>query len=149
VAVSIFAALSAWLYQEAESERNSADFILDGATAIILKFKPQMDKESQDNMVSLFKMGAARENRVSMRILGILYYKGEGVERDYAKARALFEWAASMGDASAISNLGSLYLNGEGVARDYAKARDLFEKAAVQGEALGMTNLGLLYESGR
>src|SRR5262249_13111528 len=84
VAVSIFAALSAWLYQEAESERNSADFILDGATAIILKFKPQMDKESQDNMVSLFKMGAARENRVSMRILGILYYKGEGVERDYA-----------------------------------------------------------------
>jgi TPR repeat protein len=85
---------------------------------------------------------------VSERILGILYYNGEGVARDYAKARDFFKKAADKGDGSAMSNLASLYLNGQGVARNRAKALEFFKKAADMGEALGMTNLGLIYENG-
>jgi len=148
VVVSIMAVLAGWLYWNAEQQRSSAENILDGATAIILKFKPEIDLDYKKEMVAVFKAGADRGNRVSMRILGILYYNGEGVARDYAKARDLFKKAADMGDGSAMSNLGSLYLNGQGVAQDRAKALELFKKAADMGEAIGMTNLGLVYENG-
>lgn len=148
VVVSILAVLAGWLYLNAEQQRTSAENILDGATAIILKFKPEMDLDYKKEMFAVFKAGADRGNRVSIRILGILYYNGEGVARDYAKARDLFKKAADMGDGSAMSNLGSLYLNGQGVTQDRAKALELFKKAADMGEALGMVNLGLVYENG-
>src|SRR5262249_36611089 len=141
VAVSILAVIAVWLYRDAEQQRTSADNILDGATAIILKFKPEMDMDYQKEMFALFQAGADRGNRVSMRILGILYYNGEGVARDYTKAREWWEKAANKGDASAMSNLGSLYLGGQGVTQDSAKALELFRKAADKGEALAMTNL--------
>jgi TPR repeat protein len=149
VAVSILTLLTGWLYWDAEQQRTSADNILDGATAIILKFKPEMDMDYQKEMFAVFQAGADRGNRISMRILGILYYNGEGVARDYTTARKWWEKAADKGDASAMSNLGSLYLGGQGVAQDSAKALELFKKAADKGEALGMTNLGLLYENGQ
>ena len=148
VVVSIFAVLAAWLFWNAEQQRTSADNILDGATGIILKFKPEMDMNYKKEMFAVFQAGADRGNRVSERILGILYYNGEGVARDYAKARDFFKKAADKGDGSAMSNLASLYLNGQGVAQDRAKALELFKKAADMGEVLGMTNLGLIYENG-
>ena len=95
-----------------------------------------MDMDYQKEMFAVFQAGADRGNRISMRILGILYYNGEGVARDYTTARKWWEKAADKGDASAMSNLGSLYLGGQGVAQDSAKALELFKKAADKGEAL-------------
>jgi tetratricopeptide (TPR) repeat protein len=80
--------------------------------------------------------------------LGFLYFKGQGVARDYAKARELWEKAADKGDARAMSYLGQVYANAHGVARDYAKARERYEKAAAKGEAEAMSYLGFLYEKG-
>src|SRR5215468_4319885 len=94
VVVSIFAVLAAWLFWNAEQQRTSADNILDGANwGIILKFKPEMDMNYKKEMFAVFQAGADRGNRVSERILGILYYNGEGVARDYAKARDFFKKA--------------------------------------------------------
>jgi TPR repeat protein len=156
VVVSILAVLAGWLGWDAkqqgklaEQQRATADQVLEGATAIILKFKPEMDIYYKKEMFAVFQAGADHGNTVSMRILGILYYNGEGVAQDYEKALKWFQKGAHNGDTSSMSNLGSLYANGQGVAQDYAKARELFEKAAEQGEAIGMTNLGLLYENGQ
>ena len=46
--------------------------------------------------------------------LGTLYYKGQGVSRDYAEAARLFLLAAEKGDPYAQSNLGYMYELGEG-----------------------------------
>jgi TPR repeat protein len=149
VVVSGLALLAVLLGWRAEQDRKTADQVVEGATAIILKFRSAMDDYDKKEMFAVFRAGAHHGNAVSMRILGILYYSGEGVAQDYAKAREWFEKGADKGDVSSMSNLGSLYANGQGVAQDYTKARELFQKAADEGDAMGMTNLGLLYENGQ
>ena len=50
--------------------------------------------------------------------LGGLYYKGEGVEQDYAKAVKWFGESADQGNAKAQTDLAQCYLFGYGVERD-------------------------------
>ncbi len=80
--------------------------------------------------------------------LGLLYYYGRGVPRDYTKAREWFEKAAAQGDADAQYNLGVLYDFENGVPQDFATARHWYEQAATQGHAGAQNNLGGLYEFG-
>jgi TPR repeat protein len=80
--------------------------------------------------------------------LGLLYYNGQGVPRDYTKAREWFEKAAAQGDANAQYNLGVQYDFEKGVRQDFATARQWYEKAAAQGHAGAQNNLGGLYEFG-
>ncbi|MEK7760113.1 MAG: tetratricopeptide repeat protein [Nitrospirota bacterium] len=80
--------------------------------------------------------------------LGLLYYYGRGVPRDYKKAREWFEKAAAQGDADAQYNLGVLYDFGKGVPQDFSTARHWYEQAATQGHAGAQNNLGGLYEFG-
>ena len=71
-----------------------------------------------------------------MNGIGVLYQNGEGVAKDYVKAREWFEKAAATGEGYAMNNLGRLYQNGLGVPHDYAKAREWREKAAAAGNRL-------------
>jgi len=80
--------------------------------------------------------------------LGLLYYNGRGVPRDYTKAREWFEKAATQGDANAQYHLGVLYDFEKGVPQNFATARQWYEKAAEQGHAGAQNNLGGLYEFG-
>ena len=65
--------------------------------------------------------------------LGVMYYSGEGVEQDYARAAELYGKAAEQGHMYAQYNLGGMYYDGEGVEQDFARAAELFRKAADAG----------------
>jgi TPR repeat protein len=80
--------------------------------------------------------------------LGLLYYDGRGVPRDYTKARGWFEKAAAQGHADAQYNLGMLYDFEKGVPQNFATAKRWYEQAAMQGHAGAQNNLGALYEFG-
>lgn len=80
--------------------------------------------------------------------LGLLYYNGRGVPRDYTKAREWFEKAAAQEDANAQYTLGVMYDFEKGVPQNFATARQWYEKAAAQGHAGAQNNLGGLYEYG-
>jgi len=80
--------------------------------------------------------------------LGLSYYEGEGVSKDYQKAFELFNEAAEAGNAQAMYKLYSMYYLGEGVVRDYTKAVEWVRKAAELGNANAMTSLGLRYYYG-
>ena len=54
--------------------------------------------------------------------LGMFYYDGHGVERDYAKAFQLLKWAEDHGGPAMLYYLGACYANGQGTQQDYAKA---------------------------
>lgn len=60
--------------------------------------------------------------------LGALYYKGEGVPQDYAKAFQLLNWAYNQGSTFGVYYLGTAYFYGRGVQQDYVKAREILEK---------------------
>ena len=66
--------------------------------------------------------------------LAMMYYHGEGVERDWKEAARLFRLAAEQGDALAQYNLGVMYHNGEGVFQDLEKSYMWIILAAVNGD---------------
>lgn len=80
--------------------------------------------------------------------LAILYFTGQGVERDMGQAFRWTEAAALQGHSDAQYNLGSLYLAGDGVARDAEQAVAWFGKAALAGHANAAYALADLYHKG-
>jgi TPR repeat protein len=82
---------------------------------------------------------AEREARdgdaVAMRIIGILYARGDGVPRDDRRAVEWYRKAAARGDATAMFDLASAYHRGAGVPRDPGTARHWLIGAAGRGDA--------------
>ena len=91
-----------------------------------------------------FEKAAAQGDTAAQYSLGVCYYNGEGVGRDFAEAVKWFEKAAAQGDEDAQFALGVCYANGDGVGEDLSEAVRWFEKADGQGhenwlKAHGMT----------
>ena len=93
-----------------------------------------MQQKNYTQTVQLLRPWAERGDAQAQGGLGAMYYDGQGVTQDYAKAREWFEKAAAQGEAGAQYNLGVMYGNGQGVAQNSAKAREWLEKAAAQTE---------------
>lgn len=85
----------------------------------------------------------------AQRHLGMIYAKGQGVDRHDVKAIQWYEKAAIQNDAKAQRQLGVMYEKGLGVSKDAIKAKDWYEKAAEQEDASAQVLLGLMYEEGR
>ena len=80
--------------------------------------------------------------------LGILYFTGQGVERDYEQAFRWTEAAALQGHAGAQLNLGSLYYFGHGVGEDRDKAVEWYGNSARAGNAAAAFTLAEMYRDG-
>ena len=81
--------------------------------------------------------------------LGYSYCVGEGIDKDYAKARVYLETALELGytEARVYDNLGLVYA---GENQNYTKAIELFKKALEldPNRWSAMFNLGQLYRKG-
>lgn len=80
--------------------------------------------------------------------LGIKYAEGDGVDKDFDKARKWFERAGNNNYADAEYNLSVMYRNGDGVAKDINRALFWLKKAANHGHSAARYNLGIIYSSG-
>lgn len=98
--------------------------------------------------VAELKLAAQAGEPESQRMLGTLYFKGQGVKQDFEQAFNLFEKAAKQGSVDATNNLGFMYQHGAFVAQDYSKAAQLYQKAADLGNGDAENNLGFLYVKG-
>ena len=99
-----------------------------------------------DSTVKSTKRLAEQGDARAQYNLGVMYDKGDGVEKDYREALKWYTKAAQQGDARAQNNLGVMYDNGDGVVQDYREALKWYTKAAQQGNAIAQNNLGLIYE---
>jgi TPR repeat protein len=91
---------------------------------------------------------AQRGNAQAMGVVGLMYRRGLGCEKDQVQALKWLEKGAQKGDADAENNLGFLYFEGSGVKQDDTEALKWFRKAALQGLASAEGNLGLMYGRG-
>lgn len=80
--------------------------------------------------------------------LGLCYADGDGVMRDYQKARYYYQKAANLGNASACNNLANMYKNGRGGYKSFSTAVSYYKTAADMGNAVACNNLGQCYEYG-
>ncbi|NLY84409.1 MAG: trypsin-like serine protease, partial [Acholeplasmataceae bacterium] len=77
--------------------------------------------------------------------LGIKYYTGDGVTKDYAEAARWYQKAAAKTNSTALFNLGFLYAFGQGVPKNQELAAKFMRQAADQGDATMQLMLGRLF----
>lgn len=104
---------------------------------------------STQNLQALENKARSGGDVDAMFDLGEAYYWGDGVEKDYVKARIWLELAASKGHPEAMNRLGTIYDRGRGVAEDLPLAINWFEKAEKLGSAGAARTLGIFYAIGR
>jgi uncharacterized protein len=84
-------------------------------------------------------------NADAEHLLGLMYYMGRGVPRDYKQAFSWHRKAALQGKADAEYVVGAMYYTGNSVPQDQKQAVAWFRKAAEQGHAEAQHALGLMY----
>ena len=80
--------------------------------------------------------------------IGILYYGGKGVPKDFDMAQLWFRNAAAQGHAGAQFNLAAMMDFGEGPVGSNFQIVELYRKAAEQGHDSAQYNLGMIYYDG-
>ncbi|MGH9508077.1 MAG: sel1 repeat family protein, partial [Terriglobales bacterium] len=106
-------------------------------------------RPANDSGVTALRKAAAQADAKAEFSLGLHYYRGQGVPRDYAKAAYWYAKAAAQSDADAEYFLGALYDSGQGVPQDSARAAYWYARAAARGVAGAEYNLGVDYENGQ
>jgi uncharacterized protein len=80
--------------------------------------------------------------------LAEMYYKGDEVDRDYAKAYEWYSKAGQLGTVEATLKMASLQFDGLGVAKDELRALEVIEKLAKKGYMPAILSLARIYETG-
>ena len=105
----------------------------------------QQQQKSLDEIRQLAEQGDAE----AQNILGIRYFKGEGVKKDEIEAAKWFQLAAEQDHSDAQTVLGLMYTNGEGVPQVYMEAEKWFRLAADQGNPHAQNFLGSMFLEGK
>ena len=114
---------------------------------------PEQEKNEKNtyeygDVIRWLLQAAIQGDANAQRMVGVVYYSGEGVTQNYEKAARWLQKAAEQGDVNAQFLLGGMYLKGEGVTQNYEEAAQWVQKAAEQGYADAQFVLGVMYRSG-
>jgi len=111
---------------------------------------PQNTRSSDQTSEDIkLKISVAENGDVEAQLnLGLLYFNGQGVSKDYAEAYKWWQKAAEQGRPEAQFMVGVLFFNGQGVSRDASEAARWWIKAAEQGITHAQSLLGNLYFKG-
>ncbi|WP_425145931.1 caspase family protein [Deinococcus sp.] len=82
-------------------------------------------------------------------LVGMMYLKGQGTDKDPSLATYWFQEAAKQGNAPSERTLGEMYLAGNGLPQDDYQAAYWTRQAADQGDTAAQVTLGKLYLDGR
>jgi len=74
-------------------------------------------------------------NAEAQTALGLMFARGDGVDRDYNQAYQWFSQAGEKGDNRALFAMGKMHYYGDGVTRDKQIAREYIERAAQGGNS--------------
>ena len=100
------------------------------------------------NAFTIFKQLANNGNANAQYNLAMMYYKGEGTQKNKILAFIWFNTASKEGNKLAQNKLGTMYANGEVVGtKDKLKATKEYLKSALQNYDIAQLNLGIQYNS--
>jgi TPR repeat protein len=114
------------------------------AQKLAKEFKPP-DTKSRQDLMARAKQG---DDKAQFEV-GLIYYKGQGVQADYLDALNWFKKAAGQGHSSAQYNVGYMNEKGEGTPQDYVEAAKYYHLAAEQRNHEAQYKLGYMYEKGQ
>lgn len=94
--------------------------------------------------LKIWKEEATKKNDQAMANMGLMYLKGEGVEKDFTQAKEWFEEASKYDNDSANFNLGLMYQTQIGVEEDMAKAINYLRRAVSKEHTQAAFRLALI-----
>lgn len=89
-----------------------------------------------------------RDVPIVQYLRGLMYFNGDGINKNIYKAIDLWEKASLKGQKDAMKRLGFVYYLGIGSEPNYIKAKELFEESAKKGDAESAYILALMYFDG-
>lgn len=96
-----------------------------------------------------YELAASLGDSASLVDIGDIYFYGEGVAADHARAKANYEKAQSQGLQKETSRrLALIYQMRSSIFYDPARAEELFERSAALGDARSLISLADLYSAG-
>lgn len=104
-------------------------------------------KKIMPDVIGLLKLVEQGDAKAQYE-LGVCYYTGDGVKKDYTRAVRWFTKSAEQGNAEAQFNLGNCYYFGYGVKKNYTQTAMWFTKAAEQVHVNSQYEIGLCYYHG-
>lgn len=139
-----------------KSDKEMVSLLLDNGADenCVCNDKTPLDVATNEEIIILLKSKGAKTKAEleaeaeELNTKGYSFFKGIGVEKDYAKAVEFWEKAVELGNIQAHNSLAICYMYAYGVDRDYYKAFKLNEVAAKAGVANAQCNLGFLYSKG-
>lgn len=90
--------------------------------------------QSGDKAVDYFLQAARTGVPAAAYEMGMVFYDGKGVERDFSVTAYWMALGAQSGYTPAMRMLGVLYFNGEGVERDRIQGQQWVKQAAIMGD---------------
>jgi hypothetical protein len=127
----------------------------------MLMLSSQMDQTDSQNKIQKFKDESdflekkilnnrceSNELAIFKAILGYMFLRGWGVEKNYDLAFRYLKESADLGNALSNVDLGEMYQKGLGTERDFFEAFHRYRFAASKGVAVAFYRLGLMYEKG-
>ena len=97
-----------------------------------------------ETALSIWNEEVKNKHDQAMANLGLMYLKGEGVEKNFDTAREWFEKSSQYGNDSANYNLALMYQSKIGVEEDVEKAIGYFREAVKKNHQGASFRLGLL-----
>ncbi len=120
-----------------------------GVPKNVLKSEKWLKRAIEHGLIRELKVRAEKGEAEYQSLLGLMYFRGVGVVKNYTQALAWIQKAATQGYATAQLNLGYIYEKGLGLDLDLKQAAHWYLKSALKGNALAQSNLGYLYSLGR
>lgn len=126
-------------YKEAKAWFTSARLLGDNLAAHQLGIIYKNEKNAEKMLENLL-FSADHDFTPSITELGVQYYDGFLIAKDFNKAFKFFERAALRNDPLAQNNLGWMYENGEGTEKNIEKAEYWYRIASENGFGLAIEN---------
>ena len=123
-----------------DNEKDYPDMLIDGVNA--------WSKGKYDQAHEILRPLSVQGNSVAQYIIGLMYFRGKVVEKDYKKSIKFLNLSAEQGYARAQHKLGNVYTGDLFGKPNYRKALKWFQLASSQGYAPSQYFLATLYESG-
>ncbi len=137
---------------ELEKMYKKGGTMCDGCIAVELGSRYNADGNFK-NGFEWIKKAEYDGNALAWYYMAIMYYKGQGTNKDYNKSLSLYEKLADRytgvehisgyrGNLANVQNrIAVFYLNGYGVEKDVNKAKDLLKSAIENGSSAAQVNL--------
>ncbi|MEA3352659.1 MAG: tetratricopeptide repeat protein [Campylobacterota bacterium] len=104
--------------------------------------------ENIKNAITLYKQSARAGNDEANFKLGTIYYKGEGVRRNFDIAMKYFQKAAAYGHIKSKYNTAVIYSQKRYSKHNYIKAYNIFLELALEDDPASQNKVGLFLTYG-